>query len=75
MEEVPPQVSSQLLNIPYYTTRFAPAQLLFNQKVWNKLPQLASDSKVTRHEVQKTDEEVKAKMKVYADTHGQGQSH
>ena len=53
---------------PHCTTGFAPAQLLFNRNVQNKLPQLASNSQETNHEVQRKDEKTKTKMKVHAET-------
>ena len=52
---------------PHCTTKFAPAELLFNRRVRNKLPQLTSSSQSKRQEVSKNDDKAKTKMKVYAD--------
>ena len=58
---------------PHSTTGFAPAELLFNRKVRNKLPQLQQDSTLsspggTREKVERNDDRAKAKMKTYTDT-------
>ena len=53
---------------PHCTTGFTPAQLLFNRKVRNKLPQLTDSNQINSQEVKRKDEEAKAKMKVHADT-------
>ena len=53
---------------PHCTTGFTPAQLLFNRKVQNKLPQLTDSNQINSQEVKRKDEEAKAKMKVHADT-------
>ena len=52
---------------PRCTTEFTPAQLLFNRKVRNKLPQLTGSNQMNIQEVKRKDEEAKAKMKVYTD--------
>ena len=52
---------------PHCTTEFAPAELLFNRKVHNKLPQLSDNNQSTSLEVRRKDEKVKAKMKAHAD--------
>ena len=52
---------------PHCTTGFAPAELLFNRKVRNKLPQLSEDTPSTGQEVEERDKKAKAKMKAYAD--------
>ena len=53
---------------PHTTTGQTPATLLFNRKVWNKLPQLMP--KVSDKQLRETDHKAKAKakMKNYADT-------
>ena len=53
-------------NTPHTTTGQAPATLLFNRKVRNKLPQLMP--KVSNKQLRETDQKAKAKMKNYADT-------
>ena len=52
---------------PHCTTGFAPAELLFNRKVHNKLPQLNNNTQSTSLEVKRKDEKAKAKMKAHAD--------
>jgi len=52
---------------PHCITGFAPAELLFNRKVHNKLPQLSEDTQLTGQKVEEKDEKAKAKMKAYAD--------
>ena len=52
---------------PHSTTGFPPAELLFNLKVHNKLPQLISEMSVTSALVQRNDAKSKTKMKKYAD--------
>ena len=49
---------------PHCTTGFAPAELLFNRKVHNKLPQLSDNTQSTSLEVR---EKAKAKIKAHAD--------
>ena len=68
MEETPPQVPLKLPNNPHCMTGFAPAQLLFNRKVRNKLSQLTSNEQETNPEVLKNNKEAKVKMKAHADT-------
>ena len=53
---------------PHSTTGFPPAQLLFNRKVRNKLPQIESASPDKGDRVQQKDNEAKEKMKEHADT-------
>ena len=52
---------------PHCTTGFAPAELLFNRRVRNKLPQLTSSNQSKGQEVKENDDKAKAKMKRYAD--------
>ena len=52
---------------PHCTTEFAPAELLFNRKVHNKLPQLSDNTQSTSLEVRRKDEKAKAKMKAHGD--------
>jgi len=52
---------------PHCTTGFAPAELLFNRKVRNKLPQLSEDTQLTGQKVEEKNEKAKAKMKAHAD--------
>ena len=52
---------------PHCTTGFAPAELLFNRKVHNKLPQLSDNTQSTSLELKRKDEKAKAKMKAHAD--------
>ena len=53
------------------TTGFAPAELLFNQRVRNKLPQLLSGHTSQLSDlgakVKENDDRAKVKMKTYAD--------
>ena len=51
---------------PHCTTGYTPAQLLFNRKVQNKLPQLADSKQINSQEVKRKDE-AKAKIKVHVD--------
>ena len=57
---------------PHSTTGFAPAELLFNRKVRNKLPQLPSGQTDQLSDlgakVKENDDRAKWKMKTYADT-------
>ena len=53
---------------PHCTTGFAPAELLFNRKVRNKLPQLTSSNQAKGQKVKENDDNAKVKMNVYADT-------
>ena len=52
---------------PHCTTGFAPTELLFNQKIHNKLPQLSDNTQSASLEVRRKDEKAKAKMKAHAD--------
>ena len=52
---------------PHTTTRYAPATLLFNRQVRNKLPQLTPEEPSTSQEVRKNDQKAKIKMKENAD--------
>lgn len=56
---------------PHSTTEFAPAELLFNRKVRNKLPQLPSEHTSQSDlgsKVKENDDRAKVKMKTYADS-------
>ena len=52
---------------PHSTTGFSPAELLFNRKVYNKLPQLIQEAPSTSKQVQENDEKARSKMKENAD--------
>ena len=52
---------------PHCTTGFTPAELLFNRKIRNKLPQLTGSSQMNIQEVKRKDDKAKAKMNVHAD--------
>ena len=52
---------------PHTTTRYAPATLLFNREVRNKLPQLTPEEPSTSQKVRKNDQKAKTKMKENAD--------
>ena len=52
---------------PHCTTKFSPAELLFNRKAKNKLPHIPTNSTPTALEVQSNDKKAKENMKMYAD--------
>ena len=52
---------------PHATTGFSPAEILFNRKIQNKLPQMVSPSPDKGAQVQDNDDRAKEKMKEYAD--------
>ena len=63
---------------PHTTTGFPPAELLFNKKIRNKLPQLVKENYNMKTDmeavVQNNDVEAKRKMKQYADARPQAKS-
>ena len=52
---------------PHATTGFSPAEVLFNRKIQNKLPQMVSPSPDKGAQVQDNDDRAKEKMKENAD--------
>ena len=52
---------------PHSTTGYAPATLLFNRAVCNKLPQITSPESSTNQQVKENDEKAKSKMKEKTD--------
>ena len=52
---------------PHATTGFSPAEVLFNRKIQNKLPQMVSTPPDKGAQVQDNDDRAKEKMKKYAD--------
>ena len=52
---------------PHCTTKFSPAELLFNRKIKNKLPHVSTNNKPIASMVQINDSKAKDAMKNYAD--------
>lgn len=51
---------------PHVTTGFSPAELLFNQKIQNKLPQIPLSPPDKGSQVQENDQKAKERLKQYA---------